>query len=155
MKGLVSVSNALFQQVEAGNITATIHLLEKRGWNKDDSAYCLDPAHVLRVHRQKNRAEFKLIWQYLTTEERERWAALLALADDRKKTVGAKGQAHPDKGRERVRPDNQRRPGSKPARRRTGRPRWSGPDLEVITTLAAHGLTTRQIAQSLGVSKAT
>ena len=155
IKGAIAVGNALFRQVKAGNITATIHMLEKGGWNKDETAYCEDPDHVLKTYKKKNRQEFRLLWRHMTTEERDRLAALLALAKERRKAVGAKEPANSRKGPDAIRPGNEDRPKSRPARRRTGRPRWSPTDLEVIGSLAGNGLTTRQIAQSLAVSKAT
>ncbi len=155
-KGLLAAANALFELVKTNNLSAIIRMLKKLHWNKWDRAFCPDPDFVAEIREKKKRKRSSLLRRYMTVEEQNRVAALGALLAQRKKAAGLRGQTEIGAGREKVRHGSCRvRERAKPASRRTGRPRWSPPDLEVVQGLAERALTDDQIALSLGVCRAT
>jgi len=155
-KGLLAVSNALYEQVKANNVSATIRLLKKLGWNKRDSRSCPDPWYVAEINQKKWRRRFRSLIRFMTLEERNRYVELNVRVAERKKAAGRGGHTDVGDRRENLKErDNSDRFGSKPPRRRTGRPRWLPPQLSVVTGLAERGLTLDDIALCLEINRAT
>jgi predicted DNA-binding transcriptional regulator AlpA len=90
------------------------------------------------------------------TPAEKRWLRDLDRALRRRfKEQGRNGQGDPGEGE--VDSEIEHKPDaySKPQSRRTGRPRWSSPELKVVEELAERGLTRGQLAACLGIDRTT
>ena len=154
VRSTLAISNALLEQVKAGNVAATIRMLKRLGWNKTDTTVCPDPGYITRIRRKKWRKKFLLLQRYMTDRELNVLERLCTLPEQRKAAAGS--QTDIREGQEKVRDDScQRREAAKPASRRTGRPAWSPPEAKVVESLAERGLSLAQIALYLKINRTT
>jgi predicted DNA-binding transcriptional regulator AlpA len=152
-KGILLAANAIYEVIHDGKLRAIISFLKKHGFReKPNPDRCPDDGLSYLAGELERQRQLR---SYMTPAEK-RWLRDL----DRSLTERIRAQGHSgkgDPGEGEVDSENRHKPGanSQPQSRRTGRPRWSSPDLKEVEELAERGLTRGQLAAYLGIDRTT